>query len=619
MQNIKSAVELYLKIDTNYAIMISGEWGTGKTYFYKKTLQPLISTTPILKNSRNYKEVYVSLFGIKSVEDLQTQIFLNLYPLLNKKQVKLGVSVARVLAKGILTVKGFDWLNDLFDIKIDKKEWLEFENLVICFDDLERIDDSLSFSELIGFINSIVEDNNAKVILIANQDKIDKNKYKELKEKVIGNELEFFQDFRSAYENICKERFIQKVDYNRFLDKVSDTITKFFEDYSRNLRILKYALTYYEFIFDAINEITNNSEFPDNLKQSILHDTLKFTLSISSEYKQGEISFNNRRDINRNRDFKAEFLLSITKKTDIESPYNDLFFQKYYDKQKYLYFESIYNFLTGGGELNKEHFKSDLEKLYHFKEWKVLPEYQLLNDLNYNNCVLLSKKEYHALTKKLYKHCVEGKYGFIDSYTAFHYITRFKNPLNYNVNNLKERIISSIEKTSSLIEYHHELSSYIPLPSEEGEYYKQMIEIRDAFCEINEDVRRKLGRKRLKVINELFYSDFEAFLEKLIDKDGVFITEPLFMYFDHKRVYKHVINSNRKVWNLIRLLKIRYRSPQAILMHELTFFKKLAPLVYKRESLYKQKDITGFLWNELKSETEKTILALTKIEENIRT
>jgi len=56
----------------------------------------------------------------------------------------------------------------------------------LCLDDLERIDESFPMKEILGFINSLVENGATKVIIITNEDAIpEASKYKELKEKVI--------------------------------------------------------------------------------------------------------------------------------------------------------------------------------------------------------------------------------------------------------------------------------------------------------------------------------------------------------------------------------------------------------------------------------------------------
>ena len=53
----------------NYAVLIDGAWGCGKTYLYENVLEDEISKLEAGKNERKYN-VYISLYGISSVEQL---------------------------------------------------------------------------------------------------------------------------------------------------------------------------------------------------------------------------------------------------------------------------------------------------------------------------------------------------------------------------------------------------------------------------------------------------------------------------------------------------------------------------------------------------------------------
>lgn len=61
-------MQSYLSEDIyNYAIMLDGEWGCGKSFFVKDVLIPKLQDTRIA--------IYVSLFGLKNVEEISTAIF----------------------------------------------------------------------------------------------------------------------------------------------------------------------------------------------------------------------------------------------------------------------------------------------------------------------------------------------------------------------------------------------------------------------------------------------------------------------------------------------------------------------------------------------------------------
>ncbi|HEX8269078.1 MAG TPA: hypothetical protein VF581_04230 [Flavobacterium sp.] len=101
----------YLQLETTYAIIVSGDYGIGKTHYLKNDLFPKVRS---LKNKSDSKESFVpiliSLFGVNSIEDIQNQILLELYPLLKNKGVKIAAGIGKALYKYIAGSE----INELF-------------------------------------------------------------------------------------------------------------------------------------------------------------------------------------------------------------------------------------------------------------------------------------------------------------------------------------------------------------------------------------------------------------------------------------------------------------------------------------------------------------------------
>src|ERR1039457_1779605 len=195
MRNLSTSVKEYLSKSTEFAIQITGDWGHGKTYFYRKTLQKLICDFPTFNNAnKKYKPIYISLFGLKSIEDIATKIVFDFYQssyfkdyFYKKKKLKVTQSVLKMGLKGFLKFSRLGNLNDYaIDIKKIGENALDINEIVICFDDLERKDSSLNIEDLTGYINSLV-DEGIKVLIISNEDLLLKKgkQYKNLKEKII--------------------------------------------------------------------------------------------------------------------------------------------------------------------------------------------------------------------------------------------------------------------------------------------------------------------------------------------------------------------------------------------------------------------------------------------------
>ena len=70
-KHIETYLDQYLNIEKpDYAVMIKGEWGCGKTYFIKKYIE----------TKQDKTICYISLNGIKQCNDVIPQILLALVP-----------------------------------------------------------------------------------------------------------------------------------------------------------------------------------------------------------------------------------------------------------------------------------------------------------------------------------------------------------------------------------------------------------------------------------------------------------------------------------------------------------------------------------------------------------
>lgn len=167
-EEIESVIVEYLNNpNAEYAVMIDGEWGSGKTYFLKHSLMRIMENIDNGKNKRR-KCAYVSLYGVKSIEEISKEIVFQSFGKKNKKKIENGDAVAETVSN-VLTAS-FGVVNiDLSKIK-NVLNKIEISDWLVCFDDLERC--SLPINEILGYINSLVEHNMCKVIILANEEEI---------------------------------------------------------------------------------------------------------------------------------------------------------------------------------------------------------------------------------------------------------------------------------------------------------------------------------------------------------------------------------------------------------------------------------------------------------------
>jgi Cdc6-like AAA superfamily ATPase len=202
-------IDQYLKIETNYAVYLTGPYGVGKTHFYKKVLADKIKLTNVPSNEqKKYHPIHISLFGVKSVEDIQSAIFIELHSFLKEKGLKLAIGFGRTLLRGYANLKGLGNIDDYFaNLDFPKEQWLNYNELVICFDDLDRKSDELSIQDIMGFINSLVENQGVKIIIIANAKEIEDELTSKIREKVVGVTLQYKPNVSDVFDQIIQERY----------------------------------------------------------------------------------------------------------------------------------------------------------------------------------------------------------------------------------------------------------------------------------------------------------------------------------------------------------------------------------------------------------------------------
>lgn len=625
MQRLDEIVDLYLHMDTNYALMITGDWGAGKTHYFKHTLKDKISLTPVYKdNSKNYRPILVSLFGLKSVEEIQAEIFLCLYPFLKNAKLKLGATIGKAVIKGILHLKGLGeystFVEEVGEVAkaVDKKNLIKFEELVICFDDLERISPTLKIEELIGFINSLVESENVKVLIIANQGKgaLNDDKYKEFKEKVIGNTIEFIPIISDSYDSILKDKFSGFKQYKEFLETNKDFVLEVFSKKSSNLRTLIFGLNYFHQVYSEVN---NQLFKENNLKEKqteILLNLLKFTISISTEYKEGRITFKKRNELDASSEIDWSAFLSNTNswqgnknaEKEKEKTEREIFIEDYYTNDKFNFYNSVYDYVTGGTAFKYSSLIEELKKIYHIEENIVQPQYEVYNKLGYQSCFSLSNDEYLSTTKKMLAYAYNGSYDITLYLTIFHFATRFNNPLNINLDRLEKAIIKGMVKGKKNYKYDHSLDFHLSLSSD-TEHLDHIKRIRKAAIDLNKEILSDTKTKESSELETLCYDNFEEFSKKVLDHQQSFYFDPIFAKFDADKFYSFFYNSEPgRRWEIVRFFSSRYDDfPSSQLKSDILFLKKLKDRVDRKGKRLSGKNITGFVYSELDKYLQKSI------------
>ena len=616
MQRLDEIVDFYLRMNTNNAIMITGNWGAGKTYYFKHILHEKISKTPVFKdNTKNYRPILVSLFGLKSVEEIQSEIFLCLFPFLKSSKLKLGATIGKAVLKGILTLKGLGeygaFVEGIEEVgkSADKKGLINFEELVICFDDLERISPNLKIEELTGFINSLVESENVKVLIIANKGKgaLSDGTYKDFEEKIIGNTIEFISDIGSSYDSILKNKYAGFPVYSKFLAHNKQFVINTFSPNSENLRTLIFALDYFHSIH---SEISKNLFENNNLKErqtEIISNLLKFTLSISIEYKTATLSYKERNKLDDNTTLDLGLILAgmydnttYSGKDDIkEKTPREKFIENYYADDKFIFYKSVYDYITGGTIFEYSILLEELQTIYHIQDNLIPPKYEVFNKLGYPSCFSLSDGEYKNLTKEMLKYAYNGCYDIAQYLTIFYFATRFGNPLKLNLDILEKSLIRGMIKGKKNYKHNHSLNFHLSFTSDK-EHPVHLENIKKAALKLNNEVLNEVKFKESEELEKLCYDNFEEFSDKILDKEKA---NPIFSNFKVHRFYLHFNNAAPQLrWEIVRFFTSRYDFAYSQLKPEIPFLQNLAEKIKRKSERLCGNNVTGFVYLELENQ-----------------
>lgn len=187
-----------------YALVLYGEWGSGKTYYCEHALKTALNKT-------GRRVCRISLFGVSDSEELYSRI-LSSYFLLNKEcdPEKGAKTAAKALAQ-VLTKQAGSFVGSQlskYGIQVSFKPQvviglLDMNRVLIVLDDTERSsfakDDQLFF----GVVNEMVENRGWHVLVVRNAPVPFESKPAE---KSIFSQMEYEPDPVELYESLVESR-----------------------------------------------------------------------------------------------------------------------------------------------------------------------------------------------------------------------------------------------------------------------------------------------------------------------------------------------------------------------------------------------------------------------------
>jgi hypothetical protein len=277
-QHVADAIKDYCRFDYSqqFALLITGKWGSGKTFLLKAVEETLIERH--LSGDRN-KPIYVTLYGVRNSEEIGEQLFQQSHPLLGSKGARIVGAILKGLVKTSVKIdlaeinKGSVSLgSQLPDLKVSELIDSASQRIII-FDDFERA--KMPASEILGYINPLVEHDGCKVLILGNESEIKDEAYVIWKEKTVGQTLKVVADVDMAFKTFLDN--IATGDLRSFYETHSKQIGDIFRDSGlENLRLLKQFLWDFERYWAVLSlEQRKNTEAMTEVMSLLLAYTLE--------------------------------------------------------------------------------------------------------------------------------------------------------------------------------------------------------------------------------------------------------------------------------------------------------------------------------------------------------
>ena len=576
MEDLVESILDYIRSDyTDYAIMINGEWGSGKTYFWNNKIRNRIENMHI--NGKQYTTIYMSLYGISNLEEISKKIFIETTQLMDKNLKKFmnnhNQTTIPEYAKTGLDMANFFGVTQNGD-KVNYADFFSTDDKILCFDDLERA--NVDVIDILGYINNFVEHDHIKTIIICNekelatklkssnlemktfiatylldkegdlskvsdkpmvekiQDKIEyvfdkANDYERIKEKLIGETFEYAPEFSYIINGLLM-RYENNKELIRFLrENTRLIISTFNRSGTRNLRILKHALNDFKKVFEMVNK-----NYP-NTSHRVLQTMLIFTIAVSFEIKAGKVTKDKFINIKDNEEYKS-ILVSSRVLMD-----NRQFYIKEFDNNYYYNFKSEYRFFkfieiyVRTRIFDMKIFKSNMQVIEDTVDVAKLAGYKRLLTEEYWK---INDDEFDGIIEEVLDDLKTGKINLVDMVKLFGYFNYFikKDLIKYDMKTIKMLFFNGMNVASLTFKYCENVQTEMDKVAiiENDEHMQEILE---HFNKLNSKLKEKMYDEKAEEIFKCIPMKMEMFYERF-DKECMNV--PIFKYYDPFQMFQRI-------------------------------------------------------------------------------
>lgn len=585
--DILDSIQNFINMGTTGALMIEGAWGCGKTYCLEHTVFPAL-----------YKQeklcVRVSLFGIKDVSEIPAKVLQAFMESAVSGKTKKNFKLGNVTSLANKVGELFPKIKEYVDItkmvaQGNMLYTLVPKDTIICFDDLERAADTINLNDLLGAVNELVENRHYKVILVANKDYID-SKYspssdkkddRELfYEKVVEKTIVFEPEIKTIYKQLVKEHkddaFTAFMLGECNISKVDPALvkSKALKKHFQNLRTLKFSIEHFYKLWQQLD--TTDIDKEDSLSYRKLKNIWTFIHAVAVEMKKNELKHDDDKGISQFYElvldsgkedddelFSDEYETKEKESKSDNYDYSNWFKKVYYEShnEPFLFYPSIYGFITASRNLNKEEIEYQAKKAFEIKNNELSEGQAILGTIltygywSYNN------EQSHDNLLKLFN-CVSK--GDLRDYSSFYnagvYLFGFKEIIGKTDEDLKKAFEKGIKAYTKILPEVSFLTTtnvrMLPQNTPEAKW----------MCNLIQDcIDNRIAsdhKKEAETLEEEFLTNLEKFATRFIPTSmstPEHMNEPVLANLNNTKVKKrmHALEPN-EVMCLYSMVKSRY-------------------------------------------------------------
>ncbi len=266
------------------SMLIDGPWGCGKTYQIMKFLRNHKKEL----HKKNKKRIgYISLFGLNSIEEINTEICNSLFSdsrkMMNalKKSMKVFGTVLRASSYFCGGLGSGAEIAECLSSMLEPNQGKAKKKAIIIIDDLERLStDKVSYSDLLGYLNGLMA-GNCRIICIMNS------------RSIINSSNSEENGFKDFYEKVFDEiRIIDDVDEETYAaifrnndnNKDYDIPSTWYPLFKLNLRIAQRTYLNYKKVLKHVEDKNKYVSYEEKMTRENLFKLCYYSTYMTFKY-----------------------------------------------------------------------------------------------------------------------------------------------------------------------------------------------------------------------------------------------------------------------------------------------------------------------------------------------